>query len=95
MGRRQVERRLRQVSSRLRELRGELRIADEQLLHLSEEADEMNIRALVAETPGAGVEYRQARGHADAMAKHRAHVLASIAELEAKQDQLLDALNAT
>ncbi|MCU1501385.1 MAG: hypothetical protein JWM12_739 [Ilumatobacteraceae bacterium] len=86
---------MRQVSSRLRELRDELRIADEQLLHLADEADGMSIRALVAETPGAGIEYRQARGHADAMAKHRAHVVADIAELEAKQDQLLDALNAT
>ncbi|MEO6159224.1 MAG: hypothetical protein ABIQ39_16540 [Ilumatobacteraceae bacterium] len=94
MGRRLIERRLRQVSTRLRDLRDELRIIDEQLVQLTEEADDMGIRSLVAETSGAGIEYREARGHADAMAKHRAYVQSSIAELEVKQDQLLDALNA-
>ena len=67
---------------------------DEQLVHLRDEAEDMSVRALVAETSGAGIDYRHAQGHADAMAKHRSHVLAEIVELEAKQDQLLDALTA-
>ena len=50
---------------------------------------------LVAETPGAGHDYRQAQAHADAMAAHRQHVVATIQELEQRQDQLLDAMGAS
>ena len=46
-----VERRLRQNSDRLRRLREELRIIDEQLAHLADDADDKGIRSLVAETP--------------------------------------------
>ena len=67
MGQRMIERRLRETSDRLRRLREELRIVDEQLAHLSDEADDLGLRALVSETPGASVEYREARLHADAM----------------------------
>lgn len=87
-----VERRLRQVSSRLRDLREELRVIDEQLVHLSGEADDQRIRALVAETPLADAEFRDAARHADAMARRRAEVVASITELETRQDELLDRL---
>ena len=90
MGTRLIERRLNQVSTRLRSLREELRVIDEQLAHLDDEADDKGMRAMVAETPMASFEYRDARSHAEAMAKHRAHVLATIAELEQRQDQLLD-----
>jgi hypothetical protein len=89
---RRIERRLRQVGDRLRALREELRIIDEQYTHLADEADDMEIRALVAETPAAGLDYRDAKRHAEAMGRHRADVLAAIAELEARQDQLLDRL---
>jgi uncharacterized coiled-coil DUF342 family protein len=94
MGKRLVERRLRQINSRLRRLRDELTVIDEQLTHLSDEADDTRIRSLVSETPGAGQEFRQAQAHADAMAAHRQHVARSIEELEARQDELLDALTA-
>jgi len=87
-----TERRLKQATARLRWLREELRVIDEQLVHLGEEADDMGIRSLVSENSGASYEYRNAQAHADAMAKHRAHVLASIAELEVRQDLLLDHL---
>lgn len=85
-----VERRLKQASTRLRGLREELRVIDEQLAQLADEAGDMGIRSLVAETPGASYEYHHAQAHADAMAKHRAHVVASINELEVRQDHLLD-----
>jgi len=85
-----VERRLKQASARLKQLREELRVIDEQLAQLSDEAGDMGIRSLVAETPGASHEYHHAQAHADAMAKHRAHVVASIADLEQRQDLLLD-----
>jgi hypothetical protein len=85
-----VERRLKQASVRLRRLREELRVIDEQLAHLADEAGDMGIRSLVAETPGAAYEFHHAQAHADAMAKQRAHVVAAIGELERRQDVLLD-----
>jgi chromosome segregation ATPase len=90
MGRRLVERRLRDVGGKLRSLRASLAGVEEQLAHLSDEAEEMGLRALVSETPGADLEYREARRHADAMLKHRNSVREAIAELEARQDQLLE-----
>ena len=90
MGRRLVERRLRDVGGRLRTLRASLAVAEDQLAHLVDEAEDMGLRALVSETPGADLEYREARRHADAMIRHRDSVLAAIAELESKQDQLLE-----
>ena len=90
MGKWLVERRLKQANVRLRRLRDELGVIDEQLAQLSDEAGDMGIRSLVSETPGAAYDYHHAQAHAEAMAKHRAHVLASIAELEHRQDLLLD-----
>jgi hypothetical protein len=87
-----VRRRLSQVSNRLRTLRDELAVVDEQLVHLRDDADDLAIRALVAESPAASIESKDARKHVDAMLRHRQHVLAEIAELELRQDQLLDEL---
>jgi hypothetical protein len=88
-----IQRRLSRVSSRLRALRGELATVDEQLLHLADDADDLAIRTLVSETPGAvSRESNDARKHADAMRRHRDHVVTEIAELEARQDHLLDEL---
>jgi chromosome segregation ATPase len=80
------------VGDRLRALREELRVVDEQLEQLAGEADEARIRALVSETPLADAEFRDAERHAEAMARHRASVAASIDELERRQDELLDRL---
>jgi hypothetical protein len=77
---------------RLRTLRDELRVVDDQLAHLADDAADFEIRALVSETAGASYEHRKAQEHADAMAAHRAHVLEKIHELERRQDQLLDQL---
>jgi chromosome segregation ATPase len=87
-----VERRLTEISARLKALRDELRVADEQLAALADDADETRLRALVAETPLADREHREAQRHADAMARHRAEVAATIAQLERRQDELLDEL---
>jgi hypothetical protein len=87
-----VERRLAEVSTRLRALREELRIIDEQLVHLGGDADDADLRALVSETPLADREHRDARRHADAMSRRRAEVLEAIAGLEARSDELLDRL---
>ena len=90
-----TERRLTQVASRLRSLREELSIIDEQLVQLVDEADDAALRALVSETPSASYESNDARKHADAMRRHREHVVDEVVELEARQDQLLDRLTAT
>ena len=92
MSRRQVERRLREVGQRLRQLREELRIADEQLIPLSEAADDARLRALVSETPVAEREHRETARHAESMRTHRASVAAEIERLERTQDDLLDRL---
>jgi len=87
-----VERRLSDVSARLKRLRGELQVIDEQMLFFADAADETRLRALVSETPLADKEHHDAQKHADAMARERANVVASIAELEKAQDELLDKL---
>ncbi len=90
-----LERRLTKVGSRLQSLRAELAVIDEQLLHLGDDADDQEIRALVSETATSSFEARDARRHVDAMSKHRAHVIEEIAELEIRQDELLDQLSAS
>lgn len=92
MSRSVLERKLAQVSARLKELREELTVTDEQLAFFAEAADDARLRSLVSETPLADHEHAEAQKHADAMARHRADVVASIAELERKQDDLLDRL---
>lgn len=89
-----VQRRLAQTSARLRSLRSELLQIDEQLDVVADEAESQAIRALVSETPGASFEANDARKHADAMRRHRQHVVDSIRELETRQDELLDKMNA-
>jgi predicted nucleic acid-binding Zn-ribbon protein len=90
MGSWRTERRLTQVATRLRSLRDELAMVNEQLAHLAEDADDLALRALVSETPTASFESNDARKHVDAMRRHRDHIVAEIAELEARQDRLLD-----
>ncbi len=92
MSNRLIERRLSKNGARLKTLRSEIAVIDEQLRHLGDDADDQAIRALVSETPGAGVEARDAQRHLDAMRKHREHVLVEISELELRQDELLDRL---
>ena len=94
MSRRQVERRLTEVGERLKALRSDLRVADEQLAQLADEADDTRIRSLVSETPLAERDHRDAQRHADAMARHRHEVVAEIERLEHAQDDLLDRLTA-
>ena len=90
-----TQRRLAQTSTRLRELRAELAQIDEQLDVVADDADSQAIRALVSETPGASFEANDARKHADALRRHRDHVAGSIRELEQRQDELLDKMNAS
>ena len=79
-----LERRLIDVSDRLKRLRAELAVTEEQLAFLEEEAEDARLRALVSETPLAEAEARDARKHADAMARQRDALARSIAELLAR-----------
>jgi hypothetical protein len=92
MSRTLLEQRLTDVSERLVQLRRELAVADEQLAHFADEADEARLRALVSETPLADREHREAQRHADAMGRHRQDLAGEIADLERTQDDLLDRL---
>ena len=89
-----VKRRLTGVSRHLRALRDELRVLDEQLAHLNDDADDARIRSLVSENQLAERDHRDAQRHADAQAAHRSKLVARIAELERRQDELLDQLGA-
>ena len=89
-----LQRRLVDVSERLKRLRAEVAVTQEQLALLEEEADDARLRSLVAETPLADAEARDARRHADALGRHRDALVLSIAELGQEQDALLDRMAA-
>ncbi|MGA0885366.1 MAG: hypothetical protein ACO3SZ_05845 [Ilumatobacteraceae bacterium] len=88
-----VERRLSQTVSRLASLRGELAQIDEQLTVVVDEAADHELRAMVSETPLASRDAVEARKHADALMRHREHILSSIRELQQRQDELLDSMS--
>lgn len=88
-----IERRLIETGQRLKTLRDDLRVADEQLAHFADEADDARLRSLVSETPLAEREHRSAARHADAMRRHRDEIVTEIAELEHRQDELLDQMS--
>lgn len=87
-----VERRLRLIGRRLSSLREELAVADEQLAHLADLADDSRLRSLVSETPVADRDHREAERSSAAMARHRQDLVERIRRLEAEQDELLDRL---
>jgi hypothetical protein len=89
-----LQRRLVDVSERLKRIRAELAVTEEQVVFLEEQAEDVRLRALVAETPLADVEARDARRHADAQADHRDSLRATVRELETEQDSLLDRISA-
>src|SRR5580700_5496258 len=85
-----VERSLTDVHSRLTKARQELAVLDEQLVVMNDIADDLRIRSLVSETPLAVHEHSDAQRHLDAALRARIALVESIAELERKQDELLD-----
>ncbi|HET8929198.1 MAG TPA: hypothetical protein VFN21_00940 [Acidimicrobiales bacterium] len=94
MSRKQIERRLTDVGDRLRVLRDEAAADRSQLDQVTEEADDARLRALVSDSPLARHDHRDARASADTLAKRYERVVAKIAELEARQDELLEELTA-
>ena len=92
MHRATLERRLSEAHDRLMRARTELAILDEQLVVVNEMADDTRLRALVAETPVATKEYDEASRHATVLAQNRNTLVDRIAELQRRQDELLDRL---
>jgi hypothetical protein len=87
-----LERRLSDAHDRLVRARTELAVLDEQLVVVQEIADDTRLRALVAETPVASKEYDDASRHATVLRQTRNALADRIAELERRQDELLDRL---
>ncbi|MGH9301980.1 MAG: hypothetical protein ACRD0I_03605 [Acidimicrobiales bacterium] len=87
-----IERRIVEVTSRLKRARQDLAALGEQLGALMEAADEARIRSLVSETPLANKEYQEAQRHADALARSRDALVATVSTLEQSQDELLGRL---
>jgi acyl-CoA reductase-like NAD-dependent aldehyde dehydrogenase len=81
-----LQRRLIDVSERIKRLRSDLGVTEEQLVFLEGEAEDARMRALVSEA-------RDARRHADLLARQRDSVVRSIADLIQEQDVLLDRLS--
>ena len=90
MPQRLLKKKLADTSLRLRQLQEELKIAEEQLVHFSDEADEARLRSLVSETPLADQKHREANKHAESMRKHKYMLQTEIERVEALQDELLD-----
>jgi len=89
-----IERRLKAVSRRLQRAREDLAVTDEQLLQFVDESDDARLRSIVGDNPASGVEFSESQRHTDAMTRHRADLVATIAKLEAQQDELLDEMTA-
>ncbi len=90
MARPLIERKLREIGGRLGRLRADLAVAEEQLAHFADQADDARVRALVSETAISERDHAGAQRHVAAMERHRSDVLAEIRRLEASQDELLD-----
>ena len=94
VSKRSITRKLARTSKRLTTLRAELGTIDEQARHLRDDADDMAVRAIVAENTAVSRDARRAQEHAEAHAANRDRVVTEIAELEQRQDRLLDELSA-
>ncbi len=92
MFRSSIEKKLRSVSTELRAQRETLAMIEEQLLHVSDEAEDLRLRAIVSETPLAQASHRDAAKTVAALRTDKQRCLARLAELEQKQDDLLDRL---
>lgn len=82
--------RLSAINAEIAEIRTELGILDEQVAFLREAAEDARIRALVAETPLADREEREARRDLERIERIRDEAAARVEELRREQDRLLD-----
>lgn len=90
VSRKRIERQLVDLAERLSELRSEERICAEQLAQVAAEADDARIRAMVSDSPADRHVHRGAQRAADTLSRRYDKVRSKIADLEARQDELLD-----
>ncbi len=95
MFRSSIEKKLSSVTDELKAESEHVGRLDQQLLHVSNEAEDLRLRAIVSETPLASAEHREAVKSVAALRRDRERSITRIAELERKQDELLDRLVAT
>ncbi len=84
--------RLAALSNEIAEARTALRILDEQLTYIAEISEDARIRSLVAETPLADREAREARDDLERMRRSRDEAAHRVETLLAEQDRLLERL---
>lgn len=89
-----VEKRLADVRREVGRLRERLRVLEEQVAYAEEVADEATTRALVASTPLADRERRDAVEDVRRVARERDETAERLRALLAEQDDLLDRLAA-
>lgn len=89
-----ITHRLTELGQRLKSQLADLRIVEEQLALVEEDAADAHLRALVSETPLADVEASELQGQVDALSRERDHLLHSIGVIRSDQDALLDKLAA-
>lgn len=87
-----IRERLTRLQERLRRLKGEERVLSEQVAYLADVADDAETRKLVAQTPLADREWREAKQDLDRHAAQLDEARAAIAELTDERDRLLDRL---
>lgn len=89
---RRLRQRLATVQQELKRTRANERVLVEQVAHLQAEADDAEVRRLVANTPIADREWEAAAKDHDNHARLLAEARARLAELDAERDRLLDEL---
>jgi hypothetical protein len=87
-----VRKRLTEVGGELARLRDGLAVIDEQVAYQRGVADDLEVRATVAESPLADRERREAAGDLGRLERQRAETAGRIATLVAEQDALLERL---
>lgn len=95
MFRSSIEKKLSAVARELKTLREELGVVEEQLIQVSDEAEDSRLRSLVSETPLAAHEQRETAKAVAAVKRDREAKLKRLQSLEQKQDALLDQLTAS
>lgn len=87
-----TQKRLTELRTRIERLRAGVRVLDEQVAYLGEQASEAETRALVSATPLADREHREAAEDLRRLRRERDENAVELAGLLAEQDRLLEKL---
>ena len=95
MFRSSIKKRLAATAKEMAALREDIGVLDEQLQQAADEAEDLRLRSIVSETPQAAKEHGDAEKWAATIRSDRERKASRLAELEQKQDELLDELVAS